>query len=322
MKGFLRGLTVATLLLLPLLCRITPAIGGAPTEGVPTEPSGVLMVTSHGNICIELFLDVCPITAGNFKNLTKAGFYSNLTIHRVIPDFIIQGGDPNGDGTGGPGYTIPAEASALALHHERGVISMANVGGDPATAGSQFFICLNGSTVTGLDGNFAVFGRVVEGMDVVDAICDVPTDSNDRPLTPVVMTTVELHDVLPPRADAGSDLEGYVGNWIELKASDCSDDMGIVSYTWTFVYKGEDITLEGREKEFKFREPGTYDLTLTVEDAAGNTAIATVQVTVLKKDLSRHLYEWSVLLFLFATLAVLGAIAVMGRRKRAMGEGK
>lgn len=123
--------------------------------------------TDKGEIKIELFVDDCPETTGNFIKLTKDGFYDGLTFHRVIPDFMIQGGCPDGNGTGGPGYKFKDEKSALQKPHQGpGVLSMANAG--PNTNGSQFFIT-HGATPH-LNGKHAVFGQVIEGQDVVDAI--------------------------------------------------------------------------------------------------------------------------------------------------------
>ena len=316
MNGTSKGMAIVVLCLLIPFSAITIVPVGASAADAPAEPSGVLVVTRLGNITIELFLDVCPITAGNFWNLTKRGFYTNLTIHRVAANFVIQGGDPNGDGTGGPNYTIPAEPSALALHHERGVLSMANKGGDPATAGSQFFVCLNNSTVSTLDGSYAVFGRVVSGMDVVDAIAAVPVDQNERPLNPVTMTTVRLYDVTPPTADAGKDFDGYIGNRIELDGSRSSDDIGVASYIWTFVHEGKAVMLDGERPDYRFKEAGDYTITLTVEDATGNSASDTVVLTVKEKDLARHLFEWSTIIFLLVAILVLSAIAAAGKRRK------
>jgi peptidyl-prolyl cis-trans isomerase B (cyclophilin B) len=123
--------------------------------------------TSKGAIKLELFTEQAPETTGHFTKLAKEGFYDGLTFHRVIADFMIQGGCPSGTGTGGPGYTFDDEASALALPHEGpGTLSMANAG--PNTNGSQFFI--THVATPWLDGKHAVFGRVLEGQDVVDAI--------------------------------------------------------------------------------------------------------------------------------------------------------
>ena len=141
----------------------------------------VHLKTSMGDIRIELFLDKAPKTAGNFLKLVNQGFYNGLTFHRVIPGFMIQGGCPKGDGTGGPGYAIPDEFHPLLAHSEAGILSMANAG--PNTGGSQFFITLG--PTHWLDGKHAIFGRVVGGQAVVDKIAGVPRDRSDRPRTPV-----------------------------------------------------------------------------------------------------------------------------------------
>ena len=144
-------------------------------------------------IDIELNPETAPITCENFEKLVKQGFYNGLTFHRVIPGFMIQGGCPKGNGTGGPGWTIKGEFAhngvANNLKHTRGVISMARAM-DPNSAGSQFFIMHQDAPH--LDGEYAAFGKVVSGMDVVDEIAAVATDWNDKPLTPVVMEKVEI----------------------------------------------------------------------------------------------------------------------------------
>ncbi|MFY9716831.1 MAG: peptidylprolyl isomerase [Thermoplasmata archaeon] len=146
----------------------------------------VTIRTTLGDVRIELFRDRAPKTVENFLTLTKKGFYTGLAFHRVIPGFMIQGGCPKGDGTGGPGYTIPDEFSS-ALHHDGpGILSMANAG--PNTGGSQFFITL--AATPWLDGKHAVFGRVRGGQDVVEKIGTVARDGNDRPRSPIRM--VEL----------------------------------------------------------------------------------------------------------------------------------
>ena len=135
-----------------------------------------------GIIDIELNEEAAPITCENFKKLVGQGFYNGLTFHRVIPGFMIQGGCPNGNGMGGPGYSIKGEFSQNGvkndLVHDRGVLSMARAM-DPDSAGSQFFIMVE--KAPHLDGQYAAFGKVIEGMDVADAIVSAKTDWNDRP---------------------------------------------------------------------------------------------------------------------------------------------
>ena len=141
----------------------------------------VLLATSMGDITIQLYSDM-PITAGNFKKLVEKGFYDGVIFHRIIDGFMIQGGDPTGTGRGGPGYAIKDEFTPNSKN-ARGTISMANAG--PNTGGSQFFINLVDNNF--LDGKHPAFGKVIEGMDVVDKISKVETDSNDRPLEEVVI---------------------------------------------------------------------------------------------------------------------------------------
>lgn len=144
------------------------------------KQSSVLLQTTMGDITIELFDDM-PLTAGNFISLVKKGFYDGTIFHRVIAGFMIQGGDPGGTGRGGPGYTIKDEFSSM-RKNQRGTIAMANTG-QPNTGGSQFFINLVNNSH--LDGRHPVFGRVVLGMDVVDAIAQAKTDKSDRPKTEI-----------------------------------------------------------------------------------------------------------------------------------------
>ncbi|MEA3401694.1 MAG: peptidylprolyl isomerase [Armatimonadota bacterium] len=128
----------------------------------------VTIETEKGTIKAKLYDEKAPITAGNFILLAEKGFYDGLTFHRVEPGFVIQGGDPNGDGTGGPGFSIPLETSPELRHH-RGTLSMAR-SMDPDSAGSQFFVCLAREAAKHLDDEYAAFGKVTEGMDVVDQI--------------------------------------------------------------------------------------------------------------------------------------------------------
>ena len=141
----------------------------------------------------ELYPDVAPISVANFISLAGKGFYDGLVFHRVIKDFMIQGGCPKGNGTGGPGYCIKGEFSANGvpnpIKHERGVLSMARTS-VPDSAGSQFFIVHADSPH--LDGQYAAFGKVIEGMDVVDEIASVRVDYNDKPRKPQVMKSVTV----------------------------------------------------------------------------------------------------------------------------------
>jgi len=143
--------------------------------------------TNHGAIEVELFDEDAPKTVENFAKLARDGFYDGVTFHRVIPDFMIQGGDPTGTGTGGPGYTFEDEINEHKV--VRGALAMANAG--PNTNGSQFFVVTT-EAAPWLDGKHTVFGRVTSGLDVVDSISAVDTDANDMPRDPVVIERVEL----------------------------------------------------------------------------------------------------------------------------------
>ncbi len=146
--------------------------------------------TNHGTVKVELFDESAPKTAENFASLAGKGYYDGIVFHRVIDGFMIQGGCPDGRGTGGPGYTIPDEFGAGLAHDGEGVLSMANAG--PNTGGSQFFITL--AATPWLDGKHAIFGKVVEGMEVVREIGKVPTGAADRPMNAVVMEKVTISE--------------------------------------------------------------------------------------------------------------------------------
>ncbi len=148
----------------------------------------IKFTTNKGEFIAEMFEDKAPKTTKNFIDLVEKGFYDGLIFHRVIDGFMIQGGDPTGTGMGGPGYEIDDEFGPGLQHDDEGILSMANAG--PNTAGSQFFITL--APTPWLDGHHAVFGKVVEGMDVVRQIGVVPTDAQDRPKSIVLMDTVEV----------------------------------------------------------------------------------------------------------------------------------
>ena len=143
--------------------------------------------TNHGTIEIELFEEDAPKTVENFTKLARDGFYDGVVFHRVIPDFMIQGGDPTGTGMGGPGYQFADEANEYGV--VRGALAMANAG--PNTNGSQFFI-VTAQACPWLDGKHTVFGRVASGMDVVDAISQLETDGSDRPRDEVRMESVTV----------------------------------------------------------------------------------------------------------------------------------
>jgi peptidyl-prolyl cis-trans isomerase B (cyclophilin B) len=157
------------------------------------NPLVTIEMESGGMIKVELFPEVAANTVDNFVGLTQQGYYDGLIFHRVIPSFMIQGGCPQGSGTGGPGYSIKGEFSgnghANSLKHQRGVISMARAA-NPDSAGSQFFIMVADSPH--LDGEYAAFGEVTEGLEVVDSIVNTPRNANDRPLEDQRMKTVTV----------------------------------------------------------------------------------------------------------------------------------
>lgn len=157
------------------------------------NPIVTIEMEDGGKIKAELYPDVAPNTVNNFISLIQKGFYDGLIFHRVIPGFMIQGGCPDGDGSGGPGYSIPGEFTSNdfenKLAHERGVLSMARTK-KPNTAGSQFFIMVEKSE--SLDGQYAAFGKVIEGMDVIDRIVSVECGSQDKPTTDQRMKSVTV----------------------------------------------------------------------------------------------------------------------------------
>ncbi|MFT4282997.1 MAG: peptidylprolyl isomerase [Candidatus Woesearchaeota archaeon] len=167
-----------------LLIGIILFIGGCSTMANPVAE----IKTNYGTMKIELFEDKAPITVENFIKLAEDGFYENVIFHRIIEDFMIQGGDPTGTGRGGPGYTINDEFHPDLKHDRKGILSMANAG--PNTGGSQFFITL--IPTPWLDNRHSVFGALIEGEDVLDQIGSVETDSQDRPLDNVVIESVSI----------------------------------------------------------------------------------------------------------------------------------
>lgn len=156
---------------------------GYPAE-VKERPVVTMTMADGQEIVLELFPEAAPNTVANFISLIEKGYYDGLIFHRVIPDFMIQGGDPNGNGSGGPGYSIEGEFrsngfEANTVHHDRGVLSMARTN-DPNSAGSQFFIMVK--EAPNLDGEYAAFGKVIEGLEIVDKIVSVERDNRDKPL--------------------------------------------------------------------------------------------------------------------------------------------
>ncbi len=171
-----------------------------PSKEVKTEkgandknPIVTIVMQDGSTLKIELYPEIAPNTVRNFVSLVHSGFYNGLNFHRIIPDFMIQGGDPDGTGTGGPGYSIKGEFSANnfnnTLKHERGVISMAR-SNDLDSAGSQFFIMVKANST--LDGQYAAFGKVTKGMETVDKIVSVETDMSDKPKKDQKMKTVTV----------------------------------------------------------------------------------------------------------------------------------
>lgn len=152
-------------------------------QAITDNPIVTMEIENYGTIKIELYPEYAPNTVANFVSLIESGFYDGLTFHRLVPGFVLQGGDPDGNGTGGPGYTIDGEFAANGytkntLSHETGVISMAR-SSDYDSAGSQFFIVLDNSAKTSLDNLYAGFGKVIEGMDVIKTIAENEEIAND-----------------------------------------------------------------------------------------------------------------------------------------------
>lgn len=164
-------------------------------QNAKNNPVATITMASGEQIKVELYPNVAPNTVKNFISLANKGFYNGLTFHRVIPGFMIQGGDPNGNGTGGPGYSIKGEFIMNGfnnpLAHERGVISMANTISDYNSAGSQFFIVVLADK--SLNENYAAFGKVISGMSVVDSIANTPRDKRtDKPLQDQVISSISV----------------------------------------------------------------------------------------------------------------------------------
>jgi peptidyl-prolyl cis-trans isomerase B (cyclophilin B) len=168
-----------------------PKLSKPSTRLNPKKTYVATVATSCGDFQITLDAKRAPITGGNFKYLASKHFFDNLTFHRIVPDFVIQGGDPSGNGTGGPGYTV-VEAPPKDLAYDPGVVAMAKTQTDPSGAsGSQFFV-VTGSGAASLPPQYALLGRVTEGMDVVKTIGAVQADAQGTPATPVVIKSIRI----------------------------------------------------------------------------------------------------------------------------------
>ncbi|MEI6222048.1 MAG: peptidylprolyl isomerase [bacterium] len=171
-----------------------PTYAALPEMKIDTAKKYIaLIVTNMGPISVELDAAKAPQTVNNFVFLARAGFYDGLTFHRIVKDFVIQGGDPAGNGSGGPGYKVPFEADN-GLKHDYGSIAMAKQSGDKDMSGSQFYIVTNKDGVHNLDGQYNVFGKVVEGLQNVDKIGAVETSTGDAPKTPVKIERVVIEE--------------------------------------------------------------------------------------------------------------------------------
>ena len=180
----------------PVAMPVTPVVPTAASPAAPAAGAEVAVVTtSEGVMVLEFYPDLAPKHVENFKTLAKKGFYDGTAFHRVIPGFMIQGGDPNTKdesakgswGTGGPGYSVNAEFNAK--HHARGILSMAR-SSDPNSAGSQFFICH--ADASSLDGQYTVFGNLLKGFDVLDKIATTPTEGPDRPVKRMNIESIKI----------------------------------------------------------------------------------------------------------------------------------
>ena len=183
---------IAILTFLIAISAFLKAFAAAPASAAEAEAAAkrqtAVFETSMGTFKIELYNDLAPVTVKNFTDLIKKNYYDGIIFHRVIDDFMIQGGCPQGTGMGGPGYSIKDEFGKGLKHDKPGKLSMANSG--PDTGGSQFFITL--APCPWLDGKHAIFGHVSQGLDVVEKIGKVPTDSRDRPLKKVVIEKITV----------------------------------------------------------------------------------------------------------------------------------
>jgi peptidyl-prolyl cis-trans isomerase B (cyclophilin B) len=271
-----------------------PAIAQSPEPSPPQPPAatpiaqppstpagdgtGVRLATEEGDIVIGLFNETAPVASENFVNLVQAGYYDGLTFHRLVPGFVIQGGDPAGDGTGGPGYTIADET--VVGRYGRAIVAMARTPA-PNSQGSQFFIVLDDAAEGALETyrTYTIFGRVLEGMDVVDAIAAMPNSGQpeNRALEPVRITAATVEQVeLPPEPDPGTTPEGAGPSGVPDLEAKLPDAVG-GSPLSRFSFSGDDL-FEGVEAG----EP-LDDLRAYIEEAGlspSDLSIASAQAEV------------------------------------------
>lgn len=239
--------------------------------------------TNMGNFKAELREDLVPITAHNFIDLTNANFYDNLIFHRVIDDFMIQDGCPNGNGYGGPGYTIPDEFHPDLLHNGPGVLSMANAG--PNTGGSQYFITL--VSTPWLNNAHAVFGHIIEGIDIVQDIGDVPTNAGDAPINPVNIDSIR---VLTPMIDSFNPLETELdvelNELVTFIVISFDED---ITYSW---YINEELQTEPSFMFFNtFETQGIFDIKCIVSKGSGYDSVVEWSVNCGNADSEENVIQ-------------------------------
>ncbi len=220
--------------------------------------------TSMGQFTAVLRTDLAPITATNFIDLTSANFYDGLVFHRVVEGFVIQDGDPLGNGTGGPGYTIPDEFSPYLFHDSPGVLAMAKTA-QPNSAGSQYYITL--APLPSLDGRYAIFGKVIEGMDVVFAISQVPTNANDHPITDVVIDSLRLLGLeINEYAPADTILGCQTGESIDFSA-DAIDVYLFIEPEYQWLVDGVVQNNETNSFSYQFLQNGLHVISCITSNA-------------------------------------------------------
>lgn len=220
--------------------------------------------TNMGTFVAELYDDEVPITANNFISLANSGFYNDLIFHRVVEGFVIQDGCPYGTGYGGPGYTIPDEFYPGFHHDQAGILAMARTSA-PNSAGSQYYITL--APASHLDGNYAIFGKVVLGLDVVLNIGSVPVDANDHPVNPVTIDTLRILDLAIGNITPSDD-EPYVcdAGFPQMFIVEASADVLLVNYAW-FVDGVEQQGSLDFIFETAFSSPGAHEVTCRVSNS-------------------------------------------------------